>query len=360
MSVLLDITKNPALGLLPGESASRARQLKGSCLSCFPKGPEAPHSSSFIPLRVVGVDDTNFARPRDEHWKDAPARPDWLRVRLQTTEQFGNIKSMMGKLKLHTVCEEARCPNIYECWSDGTATFMVMGDTCTRACGFCNVKTGRPDALDADEPQHVAEAVAQMKLEHAVITSVDRDDLPDGGAAHIAATIEAVRALNPQTRIEVLIPDFQGDWDALQLVLDARPDVLNHNTETVPRLYKRVRNRATYARTLELLRRAGEFRNHSMPEMLTKTGIMLGLGESSEEVEQTIRDIRAQSTDVLTMGQYMRPTMKHLPVERYWSPQEFNHLRDVALAEGFRFVEAGPLVRSSYHAKRHRAGAMSV
>ena len=309
---------------------------------------------AYIPLRIIGVDANDLARPRDPHWKDQPGRPDWLRIRLQTSDSFGKIKGMIGNLKLHTVCEEARCPNIYECWSDGTATFMVMGDTCTRACGFCNVKTGRPEALDVQEPQHVAEAVQQMGLDHAVITSVDRDDLPDGGAQHIADTIEAVRSLNPNTKIEVLIPDFQGNWEAFQLVLEARPDVLNHNTETVPRLYKRVRNRADYQQTLELLRRAHEWRLDNFPGMLTKSGIMVGLGESSEEVEQTIADIRAQKTDVLTVGQYMRPTMKHLPVERYWSPEEFSLLRDFALTLGFRFVEAGPLVRSSYHAKRHR------
>lgn len=308
----------------------------------------------YIPLRIIGVDANDLAKPRDSHWKDQPGRPDWLRIRLQTSDSFGKIKGMMGNLKLHTVCEEARCPNIYECWSDGTATFMVMGDTCTRACGFCNVKTGRPEALDAEEPRHVSEAVQQMGLAHAVITSVDRDDLPDGGAQHIADTIVAVRKLNPNTKIEVLIPDFQGNWEAFQLVLNARPDVLNHNTETVPRLYKRVRNRADYQQTLELLRRAHEWRLENFPTMLTKSGIMVGLGESSEEVEQTIADIRAQKTDVLTVGQYMRPTMKHLPVERYWSPDEFSSLRDFALNLGFRFVEAGPLVRSSYHAKRHR------
>ncbi|MCW5871197.1 MAG: lipoyl synthase, partial [Candidatus Eremiobacteraeota bacterium] len=188
----------------------------------------SPPEKAYIPLRIIGVDANDLAKPRDPHWKDQPGRPDWLRIRLQTSDSFGKIKSMMGNLKLHTVCEEARCPNIYECWSDGTATFMVMGDTCTRACGFCNVKTGRPEALDAEEPRHVAEAVQQMGLEHAVITSVDRDDLPDGGARHIADTIEAVRKLNPNTKIEVLIPDFQGNWEAFQLVLNARPDVLNH------------------------------------------------------------------------------------------------------------------------------------
>lgn len=319
--------------------------------------PQSTPSKNYLPLRVVGVESSELAIPRDPEWKDQPQRPDWLRIRLQTTESFAKIKNMMGQLKLHTVCQEARCPNIYECWSEGTATFMVMGDTCTRACGFCNVKTGRPDDLDAEEPEHVAEAVASMRLEHAVITSVNRDELPDGGATHIARTIEAVRQRNPQTKIEVLIPDFQGDEAALNTVLQARPDVLNHNTETVPRLYWRVRNRAEYPRTLELLARAHRHRQEHGTGMLTKSGIMLGLGESSEEVEQVIRDIRAQGTDILTIGQYMRPTMKHLPVERYWTPQEFEQLRDFALGLGFRFVESGPLVRSSYHAKRHRLGA---
>ncbi len=318
---------------------------------------QSTSNKNYLPLRVVGVESSELAIPRDPEWKDQPQRPDWLRIRLQTTESFAKIKNMMGQLKLHTVCQEARCPNIYECWSEGTATFMVMGDTCTRACGFCNVKTGRPEALDEEEPEHVAEAVASMGLEHAVITSVNRDELADGGASHIARTIEAVRRRNPQTKIEVLIPDFQGDEQALHTVLAARPDVLNHNTETVPRLYWRVRNRAEYPRTLELLARAHAYRQAHASGMLTKSGIMLGLGESSQEVEQTIRDIRAQGTDILTIGQYMRPTMKHLPVERYWTPQEFDQLREFALELGYRFVESGPLVRSSYHAKRHRIGA---
>lgn len=311
----------------------------------------------FRPLRVIGVPDPELPKYRDAEWQRQPDRPDWLRIRLQTGETFGRIKKMMGELKLNTVCQEARCPNIYECWSEGTATFMIGGDTCTRACGFCNVKTGRPEALDEHEPLHVAEAVAALRLEHAVITSVDRDDLPDGGAAHFARTLNAARNANPGTKLEVLIPDFNGDPKALQIVLDARPDVLNHNTETVPRLYWRVRNRADYAQTLQLLKRASAFRDAHFPQMLTKSGIMLGLGESSQEVEETIRDIRAQGTDILTIGQYMRPTLKHLPVERYWSPEEFDALRLFALGLGYRFVESGPLVRSSYHAGRHRAGA---
>lgn len=264
---------------------------------------------------------------------------------------------MMKRLRLNTVCQEARCPNIYECWSEGTATFMVMGEVCTRACGFCNVKTGRPETLDADEPEHVATAVADLKLEHAVITSVDRDDLPDGGAGHFAEVIRTVRRRNPDTKVEVLIPDFKGSDESLNILLEARPDVLNHNTETVPRLYRRVRSAARYEWSMELLKRAAAYRDRHHPGMLTKSGIMLGLGEGLEEVRQTIADIRAQGTDILTVGQYMRPTLKHLPVERFWTPDEFEQIRQEALSLGYRFVESGPLVRSSYHAGRHRVGA---
>lgn len=314
----------------------------------------------WIPLTVLPTALEDLAGPRDEGWHAQPRRPEWLRIKLQTSGSFSTIRRMMTDLKLNTVCQEARCPNIYECWSEGTATFMVMGDTCTRACGFCNVKTGRPEALDREEPEHVAEAVATMKLEHAVITSVDRDDLPDGGAGHFAETIRAVRCRNPATKVEVLIPDFRGDHQALMTILEAGPDVLNHNTETVPRLYKRVRNRARYEWTMELLRRASDHRDRYAPQLLTKSGIMLGLGESSQEVSQTIADIRAQGTDILTVGQYMRPTMKHLPVERFWTPEEFEAIRLEALSLGFRFVESGPLVRSSYHAGRHRVGAIQA
>ena len=316
----------------------------------------------FIELPVVssgpaGTATEDLPFPRDDKWNEQPKRPNWLRVRLQTGESYGRIRKMTEGLRLNTVCQEARCPNIFECWSEGTATFMIMGDTCTRACGFCNIKTGRPDALDSEEPENVAEAVAQLKLSHAVITSVDRDDLPDLGSGHFAATIKAVRARNPQTKVEVLIPDFQGKADCLQRIFDARPDVLNHNTETVARLHRRVRTRAKYEWTLGVLKRAGQFRDEHFPEMFTKTGIMLGLGEGMAEVLETIADIRDQGTDILTVGQYMRPTLKHLPVERYWTPEEFEHIRDEALKLGFKFVESGPLVRSSYHAGRHRRGA---
>ncbi len=319
---------------------------------------------NYIPLTVFsgteGVPTEELSTPRDPDWHAHPRRPEWLRVKLQTSESFATIRRMMKDLKLNTVCQEARCPNIYECWSEGTATFMVMGDTCTRACGFCNVKTGRPEALDGAEPAHVAEAVASMNLEHAVITSVDRDDLPDGGAGHFAATIIEVKKQNPSTKVEVLIPDFRGDEKALMTILEAEPDVLNHNTETVPRLYRRVRNRAKYEWTMELLARASTYRDQQAPTMLTKSGIMLGLGESLGEVRQTIKDIRAQGTDILTVGQYMRPTVRHLPVERFWRPEEFEQIRVEALALGYRFVESGPLVRSSYHAGRHRVAAESA
>jgi lipoic acid synthetase len=276
-------------------------------------------------------------------------RPEWLKARLPVGPTYENLKRLMRAKTLHTVCEEARCPNIGECWGAGTATFMILGDTCTRSCGFCAVKTGRPQLLDLDEPRRVAEAAAQMGLAHAVVTSVNRDELSDGGAAIFADTIREIRHLCPETSVEVLIPDFRGDLQALLTVLEARPDILNHNTETVPRLYRRVRPQAKYERSLELLRRA----KRQAPDITTKSGIMVGLGESFGEVIQTIADIRAQATDILTVGQYLRPSPEHLPIERYWTPDEFAELRVAGLRMGFRHVESGPLVRSSYHAERH-------
>lgn len=312
----------------------------------------------FIELPVVGGTPSDaLPFPRDARWSERPKKPDWLRVKLQAGESYAKIREMTQGLRLNTVCQEARCPNIFECWSEGTATFMVMGDTCTRACGFCAVKTGKPDPLDLEEPEHVAQAIEAMRVSHAVITSVDRDDLPDLGSGHFAAVIHAVRARTPQTKVEVLIPDFQGKPDLLEKILEARPDVLNHNTETVPRLHRRVRTRARYEWTLGVLRQASDYRDRHFPEMFTKTGIMLGLGESMDEVKETIEDIRRQGTDILTVGQYMRPTLKHLPVERYWTPEEFESIGKHAKSLGFRFVESGPLVRSSYHAGRHRHGA---
>jgi lipoic acid synthetase len=271
-------------------------------------------------------------------------RPDWLKVKLPGGENYARLRGLIETHRLHTVCEEARCPNMGECWNAGTATFMILGDVCTRSCGFCAVTTGRPAGLDTDEPYRVAEAIRLMDVRHAVITSVNRDELPDGGAAIFAETIRQARKVNPAVRIEVLIPDFRGARWALQLVIDERPDILNHNTETVPRLYGRVRPQAKYGRSLELIRRGHE------AGMVTKSGLMLGLGESAGEVLEVMRDLRGSGCDILTLGQYLRPSKDHLPVERYVPPAEFHEFREEGLSMGFRHVESGPLVRSSYHA----------
>jgi lipoic acid synthetase len=258
---------------------------------------------------------------------------------------------MVRELRLHTVCEEARCPNVGDCWNRGTATFMILGDVCTRACGFCAVKTGLPGAPpDPEEPRRVAEAVARLGLRHAVITSVNRDDQPDGGAWCFAGCVREIRARVPGCAVELLIPDFKGDWDALRVVLAARPQILNHNTETVPRLYRSVRPGARFARSLELLRRSHE------AGLLTKSGIMLGLGEEWDEVLDTLHAIRAAGTDVLTVGQYLRPSPEHLAIVRYYTPDEFARLRLFGLGLGFSHVESGPLVRSSYHADEQVPG----
>ena len=277
------------------------------------------------------------------------ARPEWLKVRLPMGPEYENLRRLMRSKSLHTVCEEAHCPNMAECWGAGTATFMILGDTCTRSCGFCAVKTGRPGVVDLDEPARVGAAVAQMALGHAVVTSVNRDELTDGGASLFAATIREIRVQSPATTVEVLIPDFTGDPAALDAVLAERPEILNHNVETVERLYSRVRPQARYSRSLEVLRRTKE----RAPDLVCKSGIMVGLGETHDEVIATMRDIAAQGTDVLTVGQYLRPSPMHLPIERYWTPQEFTALRDQGMTMGFRHVESGPLVRSSYHAERH-------
>jgi lipoic acid synthetase len=258
---------------------------------------------------------------------------------------YERLNGLMRGLGLHTVCEEARCPNIGDCWNRGTATFMILGDVCTRACGFCAVKTGLPARPpDPDEPRRVAEAVASMGLRHAVITSVNRDDERDGGAAAFAACLREIRSRVPGCAVEVLIPDFKGNWEALQAVIAARPDILNHNTETVPRLYRRVRPGARFERSLELLRRSKD------AGLLTKSGIMLGLGEEPDEVLDCIRAIRDAGTDILTVGQYLRPSLDHLPIVRFYEPAEFEDLKAFALALGFGHVESAPLVRSSYHA----------
>jgi lipoic acid synthetase len=273
-------------------------------------------------------------------------KPDWLKVRAPGSPSYLRLKAIMRQLDLHTVCEEARCPNIGECWHHGTATFMILGGVCTRACAYCAVAHGRPDPVDAAEPARVADAVHALDLAYVVVTSVDRDDLPDGGAAIFAETIRQTRARTPDCRIEVLIPDFQGDELSLRTVLDARPDVLNHNTETVPRLYRMARSGGRYARTLQLLDRA----RHYAPDIPTKTGLMVGLGEEDAELAATLRDLRAVGCQILTIGQYLRPTPAHAPMTRYYHPDEFRALKALALDLGFVHVEAGPLVRSSYHA----------
>lgn len=274
-------------------------------------------------------------------------KPEWLKTKLTVNENFREIKRMMRGKTLHTVCEEAKCPNIHECWAvHRTATFMILGDICTRACRFCAVKTGLPTELDWQEPERVAEAVEQMGLKHTVITSVARDDLNDGGAAIFAATIRAVRKRNPFTSIEVLIPDFQGDREALQTVMDARPDVLNHNMETVRRRSDRVRSKAKYDRSLELLKRAKEMH----PDIPTKSSIMIGVGEEWHEILETMDDLRQVDCNIMTIGQYLQPTKKHLKLERYYTPEEFRALKEEGMKRGFDHVESGPLVRSSYHA----------
>ncbi|MGC8896730.1 MAG: lipoyl synthase [Bacteroidota bacterium] len=279
--------------------------------------------------------------------RDVQRRPEWLKARIPGGENYVRLLRLMRSKQLHTVCEEARCPNIGECWAAGTATFLILGDVCTRSCGFCAVKTGRPTEYDIDEPRRVAEAVASMGIHHAVITSVDRDDLKDGGASIFAETIRQIRLRVTTCRIEVLIPDFKGDEEALNIVLDAQPDVLNHNIETVPRLYPVARPQAKFDRSLELLLRA------KRRGFLTKTGLMVGLGEEIAEVLDVMRQLREVECDVLTIGQYLQPTKGHLPIARFVAPEEFRMLKEEGLRMGFKYVESGPFVRSSYHAERH-------
>jgi lipoic acid synthetase len=274
------------------------------------------------------------------------SKPPWLKVRAPGSPGYLRLKGLMRELNLHTVCEEARCPNIGECWGHGTATFMILGDLCTRACSYCAVPHGRPQSLDLDEPARVAAAIETLALEYVVITSVDRDDLADGGASIFAETVRQTKQRLPGCRVEVLIPDFQGNENALKTVLDARPDVLNHNTETVARLYRFVRSGGRYGRTLELLDRS----RHYAPDVPTKTGIMVGLGEEHDELIATFRDLRSVGCRILTIGQYLRPTPRHAPMARYYHPDEFRALKAAALEMGFVHVESGPLVRSSYHA----------
>ena len=273
-------------------------------------------------------------------------KPEWLKAPAPLGENYRNLKTLARRLGLHTVCESAQCPNIGECWNHRTATFMLLGDLCTRRCGFCAVPKGRPGPIDQDEPRRVAEAVATLGLKHAVVTSVNRDDDNLGGARIFAETIRQIRSLVPDCSVEVLIPDFQGLEAALRIVLDARPDILNHNTETVPRLYPAVRSGARYRRSLQLLANVKKF----APGMISKSGVMVGLGESMDELLEVIRDLAAQRVEILTVGQYLRPSRDHLPIARFYTPEEFRTLKQEALAMGFRHVESGPLVRSSYHA----------
>ncbi|HUL72917.1 MAG TPA: lipoyl synthase [Vicinamibacterales bacterium] len=296
--------------------------------------------SGIAPLQFIRgrkVKDSVLSRER---------KPEWLKVRAPGSPNYLRLKDLMRGLKLHTVCEEAHCPNIGECWHHGTATFMIMGDVCTRACGYCNVIHGAPGALDPDEPDNLARAVEALALDYVVVTSVDRDDLADFGAGAFAATVRAIKGRRPECRVEVLIPDFQGHEAPLRTVLEARPDVLNHNTETVPRLYRIARPGGRYPRAIELLDRARRW----APGIPTKTGVMVGLGETRDELVDVFRDLRRVDCQILTVGQYLRPSLAHLPMERYYTPDEFYELKRIALDLGFGHVESGPLVRSSYHA----------
>ena len=286
--------------------------------------------------------------PTSADLKPRPRLPDWLRIRLPTTDRFAHTRALLDELKLHTVCESARCPNHWECWGKGTATFMIAGDRCTRACGFCAVTTARPLPLEADEPARVAEATHRMQLKHVVITAVARDDLADGGAGHFRQTIEAIRALNPATIIEVLTPDFNDDDAALDAVLSARPHIFNHNLETVRRLTPAVRSRATYDRSLSVL---GKAKSRSGGRLYTKSGLMLGLGETKAELGEALADLRRVGCDLLTLGQYLQPTLKHLPVAEYVTPEAFATWGERAREMGFVHVASGPMVRSSYHAE---------
>lgn len=274
-------------------------------------------------------------------------KPDWLRVKLPTGEEYIKVRGIVSQHKLHTICESGNCPNMGECWGAGTATFMILGNICTRSCGFCAVATGKPKPADWDEPKRIANSVKLMGVKHCVITSVDRDDLKDGGSIIWAETIKEIRAISPETKFECLIPDFAGNWGNLQRIIDVQPDIVSHNIETVRRLTAQVRIQAKYDRSMEVLKRLDE------AGIKTKCGLMLGLGETEEEVYETINDLAAVKCDVLTIGQYLQPTPKHLPVARFVHPDEFKKYKEYALGKGFRFVESGPLVRSSYHAEKH-------
>lgn len=276
-------------------------------------------------------------------------KPDWLKVKLPTGKSYRKVKEVVSDHKLHTICESGNCPNMGECWGAGTATFMILGNICTRSCGFCSVKTGRPETVDLSEPENVARSIKLMNIKHAVITSVDRDDLSDGGSIIWAETVRAVREISPDTTMETLIPDFAGNWNNLQRIIDVAPEIVSHNLETVRRLTSQVRIQAKYDRSLEVLRRLKD------GGMRTKSGIMLGLGEREEEVIETMKDLRNSNVSILTLGQYLQPTPKHLPVQEFVTPAKFNEYREAGLKMGFQFVESAPLVRSSYHAEKHIA-----
>ena len=303
-------------------------------------------SSNVVPVADIAVTDSATTIPA-AYPAPLQRKPEWLKVRAPAGETYHQLKRLMRSKQLHTICEEANCPNIAECWGRGTATFLIMGDTCTRSCGFCDVKTGMPAPLDWAEPLRVAQAVKAMDLKHVVITSVNRDERRDGGAPIFALTIRAVRRLQPDCTVEVLIPDFKGNRAALEIVMREEPDILNHNVETVPRLFKRVQPQDRYEWALATLSNAKAIQ----PEAVTKTGIMLGLGETPEEVLDVMRDLRAIDVDILTLGQYLQPSKRHLPVERYYTPQEFAEFRRIGYEMGFKWVESGPLVRSSFRAE---------
>lgn len=279
--------------------------------------------------------------------KVSAKKPDWLRVKLPIGESYKKVRGLVSEHKLHTICESGNCPNMGECWGAGTATFMILGNICTRSCGFCNVHTGKPLPADLKEPKRIASSVLLMKVKHCVITSVDRDDLPDGGSIIWAETVNEVRKMSPETTMETLIPDFAGKWENLQRIIDVAPEIVSHNLETVRRLTREVRIQAKYDRSLEVLDRLKK------GGMKTKSGVMLGLGETEEEVIETMQDLRNVNVDILTLGQYLQPTKAHLPVEKFVTPKEFENYKKIGLEMGFRFVESGPLVRSSYHAEKH-------
>jgi lipoyl synthase len=298
-------------------------------------------------MAVINHHQRIFKEDREKTREPLGKRPDWLKVKLPTGENYSDVKNLMRKQSLHTVCEEARCPNIAECWNARTATFMILGDTCTRSCGFCNIKVGMPTELDLDEPKRVADSVRELNLRHVVITSVNRDELKDGGSAIFAECVRLIRESMPETTIEILIPDFRGDEDAFLKILKDPPDILNHNLETIPRLYHAVRPQAKYERSLKLI---NWFKQRYLK---TKSGIMVGIGEETDEVLSLMHDLQRSGCDILTIGQYLQPTKNHLPVDRFVSLEEFNLYKEEGLKMGFKIVESSPLVRSSYHADKH-------